>query len=264
MTIQTLYNALEARIPRSLSCPWDNDGLSVCPNPRAEITGVVVALDLTKETIQAAKDCGANIIITHHPLLFKGIKAAVCDQNPVSNKVIDLIQSGISAMAFHTRLDTMDGGVNDTLADLLGLEEVAAFGDNDNAEGKAMGRVGILPAPMTMQDFVALVKARLHAPCVTYAHRGGLIQKVAVLGGSGADDVDLAAAVGADVYVTGELKYHQFCDANESHMGVVAAGHDSTEYPVCAVLAMMVSEICTQADEVIPVSIVPTSAIQAL
>ena len=262
MTVQELYNALETRIPRSLSCPWDNDGMSVSSNPQAKVTGIVVALDLTEEVIRRAKETGSNVILTHHPLLFKGIKTAVYDQNPLSNKVVDLIQNGISAMAFHTRLDTLDGGVNDTLADLLGLEDVTSFGDCDNPQGKAMGRIGSLPSPMSMADFVALVKARLHAKGVAFADCGKMISRVAVLGGSGGDDLDLAAAAGADVYVTGELKYHQFCDAPDSHMSVVAAGHDSTEYPICAVLSLMASEICTMAGEVIPVSMVKPSAIQ--
>ena len=114
----------------------------------------------------------------------------------------------------------------------------------------------------TLDTFVSLVKNRLQAGCVSFADCGKVVSRVAVLGGSGADDLDLAAAAGADVYVTGELKYHQFCDAPEGQMSVVAAGHDSTEAPICGVLALMASEICTMAGEVVPVTIVPPSFVQ--
>ena len=248
MTVMELYEALEARIPRSLSCPWDNDGLSVCPDKNTPVTGVYIALDATEDAVSAALDYGCNVLLTHHPLLFKGIKA-VCDENTVSRKVIDLILSGLTAMAFHTRLDTVDGGVNDILATRLGLQNVVSFGDRDNAEGKEMGRIGSLPAPMSPEDFAQLVKDRLNAPSVLCASAEELISRVAVLGGGGDGDVGAALAAGADAYVTGELKYHQLCDIPFEGMTLVAAGHYHTEFPVCAVLRDMVEDIYDEADE---------------
>lgn len=263
MTIQALYDALEARIPKNLSCPWDNDGLSVCADPQALVSGVVVALDLTNEVIERAKAEGANVIITHHPLLFHGIKVAVYDPMDVcADKVITLIKEGISSMAFHTRLDTLDGGVNDTLAELLELENILGFGDDDNPCSKPMGRMGELPAPMKLQDFVAFVKTRLGAHGVTFTGCNHDIKRVAVLGGSGGDEIYTAVRLGADALVTGDAKHHQMCDALDFGVSLIAAGHDSTEYPVCAVLAMMVSEIFTMASERIPVTLVPRTPIQ--
>lgn len=253
MTVIELYRALEARVPRSLSCPWDNDGLSVCPDKNAPVTGVYISLDATEDAVDAALAAGCNVILTHHPLLFRGIKA-VCDENTVSRKVIDLIKRGLAAMAFHTRLDTVAGGVNDTLAARLGLQGVTSFGDRDNAEGKEMGRIGSLPAPISPEAFASLVKERLNSPSVVCASAGKSISRVAVLGGGGDEDVPAALAAGADVYVTGDLKYHQLCDIPFEGMSLIAAGHYHTEFPVCAVLRDMVADIYKDAgDEPVPV-----------
>lgn len=265
MTIQEFYDALHTRIPPSLSCPWDNDGIAVCPDLGARVTGVVVALDLTHTVLQKALESGSNVILTHHPLLFHGVKAVVADPlDPTPQKIITLIQKGITAMAFHTRLDTLTGGVNDTLADLLGLENVIPFGDNDNPAGEAMGRMGTLPTPMSMQDFAQLVKARLQTGSVTVVDNGRPIQRVALLGGSGGDELYTAYAQGADVLVTGEAKHHQLCHAMDMGMGLVVAGHDRTEHPVCSVLALMASEICTQMGEILPVTMVSNTQIQTI
>ncbi len=255
MTVTELYEALEARIPKSLSCPWDNDGLSVCPDKNAPVTGVYISLDATEDAVNAALDYECNVLLTHHPLLFKGIKE-ISGENTVSRKVIDLIISGLSAMAFHTRLDTVDGGVNDMLAARLGLLDITSFGDCDNAEGKEMGRIGYLPTPMSPEDFTQLVKERLNAPSVLCASADELISRVAVLGGGGDGDVSAALNAGADVYVTGELKYHQLCDIPFEGMSLVAAGHYHTEFPVCAALRDMVEDIYDEAEEeLVPVII---------
>ena len=248
MTVIELYEALEARIPRALSCPWDNDGLSVCPDKDAPVTGVYIALDATEEAVTAALDYDCNVLLTHHPLLFKGIKE-ISGENTVSRKVIDLIVNGLSAMSFHTRLDTVDGGVNDALAARLGLQNISSFGDRDNAEGREMGRIGNLPTSMTPEEFATLVKEQLNAPSVLCASADELITRVAVLGGGGDGDVPAALAAGADAYVTGELKYHQLCDIPFEGMTLVAAGHYHTEFPVCAVLRDMVEDIFDEAEE---------------
>lgn len=265
MNIQALYNELEARIPATLSCPWDNDGLSVCAHPDAPVTGIVVALDLTEDAIRKAEESGSNVILTHHPLLFKGVKELVAEPTaPVSAKVIELIQKDISAMAFHTRLDTLDGGVNDTLAAILGLEDIIPFGDSDNPQGKPMGRMGNLPSPMSAKELSLLAKQRLSAPTVSFADGGKPISRVALLGGSGGDEIYAAMAAGADALVTGEAKYHHYCDAADSGISLIAAGHHSTEFPVCSLLALMAGEICHEAEEEIPVFVIRTSAVQGV
>lgn len=260
MTVQQLYQFLEDRLPRSLSCGWDNDGLSCCPDPLTPVRRVLISLDPTEDAVRVAAEEGYTVLLTHHPLLFRGLKA-VNGGDTGSRKVIRLIQAGVTAMAFHTRLDAADGGVNDTLAALLGLEQILPFGDTEgedaNPAGKPIGRIGTLPCPESLDDFARRVKAALHLPGLLCAGCGKPVHRVAVLGGAGDDDVYAAMAAGADTYLTGELRYHHLCDAPFSGMNLLAAGHYHTEFPVTAVLARMVEDIYRVAGETpVPVRII--------
>ncbi len=259
LTVGEMYDALDTRIPRTLSCPWDNDGLACCPDPAAPVTGILVALDATEDAVTLATETGCNVILTHHPLLFKGLKA-VTGVDTGSRKVIRMVRAGIAAMSFHTRLDALDGGVNDILAARLGLSNLTPFGDDDNPARAPIGRVGELPEAVSLEDFAATVKSVLSvpetlggacrehlepaAPAVTYVGCGKPVRRVAVLGGSGQDDLDAAIAIGADTYVTGELRYHQLCDAPYGEINLVRAGHYFTEFPVCIYLAELAGAIC--------------------
>ncbi len=231
MKVKELYDYLDTRIPRSLSCEWDNDGLLCCPDGEREVQKVLVALDVTDKVCDAAIEGGYDIIVSHHPFIFKGL-TAVNGQDIVSAKVIKLIANKIAVMSFHTRLDAVSGGVNDMLAALLDLKNVEVFGEGD----EALGRIGELEAPMEISDFAQKVKDALHAPVVLYSDTDIPVLRVAVLGGSGSDDIGAAKAAGADTYVSGELKYHDMTDASENKINLLAAGHFYTENPVCHVL----------------------------
>lgn len=260
MTVSELYRALEARIPRDYACPWDNDGLSCCPDPDAPVTGILIALDATEDAAAAAETRGFNVLLTHHPMLFRGLRSVTVTDTG-SRKVIGLIRSGISTMAFHTRLDALPGGVNDVLAGALGLTDVVPFGsgtgEDGNAAGMPLGRVGELPEAESFDAFCARVKAALHLPAVLCADCGRPIRRAAVLGGAGDDEISAARAAGADVFVTGELRYHQLCDAPFSGMSLINAGHYHTEFPVLTVLERMVREVYAEAGE----ALVPTETI---
>ncbi len=223
-TVSELYTYLDTLLPRSLSCPWDNDGLMVCPDPNREVKTILFTLDITPEAIEEAKKCGAELVISHHPLIFKGLKH-INGEDIASKKVIDLIQSGISAMSFHTRLDEADGGINDILAEKLALSDVEKF----EAEEGIHGRMGTLPAPMPFEAFCLYVKEKLGAPQILASKGKEIVSRVALLGGAGGDDILSARAAGADAYLTGEVKYHALLDAHEMGFSVVAAGHDLTE-----------------------------------
>lgn len=242
MTVQQLYDALDAKIPQTLSCGWDNDGLSCCPDPTSPVRGVLTALDATEDAVAEAERRGCNFLLTHHPLLFHGLRAAD-GADTSSRKVIRMIRAGISSAAFHTRLDALPGGVNDTLAGVLGLRDAAPFGSGEgedgNRAGMPLGRIGSLPAPESFDAFCERVKKALHLPALLGAGCGRDIRRVAVLGGAGDDDVEAARAAGADAFVTGELRYHQLCDAPYGGMALIAAGHFHTEFPVVPVLADM-------------------------
>lgn len=261
LTVAVLYGALETRIPRTLSCSWDNDGLMVCPDAGREVKKILIALDATEDVISRAVTEGYDVVLVHHPMVFKGIKS-VDGRDTVSRKVIRAVQNGVTVLSYHTRLDTVEGGVNDTLAAKLGLSNITAFGDHDNAEGASMGRVGDLPDPMPLSDFVLFVKEVLGADGIFVGDAGRLVSRVAVLGGGGDGDVSAGRAVGADTYVTGELKYHQLCDMPYEGINLLAAGHYYTEFPVCWALGDMVREICADLGAAIPeITVMPSNRI---
>ena len=228
MTVLELYERLNERIPRALSCEWDNDGLMCCPTPEKEVRRVLVALDVTAAVVDEAIAGGYDLIVSHHPLVFRPLRA-IEPSDPVAKKCIRLLLAGISVMSFHTRLDAVEGGVNDTLAAALGLNKVAPFVGDD---GCAIGRVGELESPISLEDFAANVKRVTGAGAVSYTDAGRKVFRVALLGGSGSDEVRAAERTGADTYLSGEIAHHHMTDAPERGMNLVAAGHYDTEQPV--------------------------------
>ena len=244
MTIAELYEFLNERIPPSLSCEWDNDGLMCCPDPDREVSRVLIALDVTEEIVQRAIQGEYDLIVSHHPLVFRPLKS-ITPYSITADKLITLIKSDVSVMSFHTRLDAVTGGVNDILAELLGMVSPKPFGD------EGLGRIGTLERPMKFRDFVELVKELLGCEAVEAAYAGRMVHNVAVLGGSGSSEIAEAKRAGADTYLTGELSYHNLCDAKENGVNLIAAGHFHTENPVCDHLAALISE----ADELIEIDI---------
>ena len=240
MTIEKLYRALEERIPRALSCEWDNDGLMCCPHPQKQVKKVLVTLDVTAEVIRKAVSEKYDVILSHHPLIFHPIRA-VEPTDPVAAKLIDLIASGVAVMSFHTRLDAVKGGVNDTLAARLGLPNAEPFGE------ERILRIGEYEKAMTLSEFAERVKQATGAEAILTFDAGVNVKRVAILGGSGSDDVEVARRAGADTYLTGELSHHHFADAPGQGMNLLAAGHYHTEQPVCEILAEMVRSICPDA-----------------
>ena len=192
-TVSEIYEMLDELLPRSLSLSWDNDGLMVCPDPDTEVHTILFALDITDCVVEYAKEIGAELIISHHPLIFYGLKR-MDGKEATSRKVIELIKIGIAAMSFHTRLDAAEGGVNDLLAEIFELSNVEAFG----VEGDTTARVGDLPEEMNFEDFCELVKEKLDAPVITAAKASETVSRLALLGGGGKDYIYAAKETGAD------------------------------------------------------------------
>ena len=236
--ISEIYQCLERALPSSLSCDWDNDGLMVCTSPEKEVKKILFALDITPSVTKYAVKIDADLIISHHPLIFSGIRR-MDGHDGTSRKVISLLQNNIAAMSFHTRLDAAKGGINDILANLFRLSDVEQFG----VDGDTAARIGTLPAPMAFEDFCRLVKDILGAPSVFGAKSGHTVSRLAVLGGSGKDYIREAQRMGADTYLTGELKHHQLTEAPERGMNLIMGGHFYTENPVCERLVQMLLEI---------------------
>lgn len=233
MKVRELFEQLEKIIPPALSMEWDNDGLMVSADPERELTRALVSLDATHEVVEYAVDNGFDLILTHHPLIFKGLNSVNPDA-PVPQKVIKCVQYGITVMSFHTRLDVLDGGVNDALAYILGLKNVVKYGE--------LMRVGELDRLMAAEDFAELVRESLGCDYVNYVG-GHDVKKVALVGGDGKDYYKDALQSGADVYLTGSLNYNMMVEAAEEKMNVVEAGHFYTEHPVCKVLANTLTDL---------------------
>ena len=238
VTLRMLYEALDAKIPRSLSCAWDNDGVMYAPSYDKEIRHVLCALDVTEDILEEAAMLGADCIVSHHPMIFRPL-SALTEDTVTGKHVLAAMEKGISVLSFHTRLDAVTGGVNDTLCDLLGLRVAGFFG----TDGEALGRIAETSSPLTFAAFCTQVKNALGAPVLHCAYARKPVSRIAVLGGDGKDDWQAALAAGADTYLTGTMSYNTLLDAREAGLNVAAAGHYYTEVPVAKTMEKWIREL---------------------
>jgi len=185
MTVSTLYKTLDEKIPRTLSCEWDNDGLMCCANGSKEVKKVLISLDVTGDIVDLACDNGYDLIVSHHPFIFKGIKS-INDQSFICEKAIKLIKNEVSVFSFHTRLDALSGGVNDVLANACGIKNTVPFGEDN------MGRIGELDDETALDALAKTVKEALGCKGIFVANGGRTCKKVALLGGGGSDYIGAA------------------------------------------------------------------------
>ena len=238
LSCQVVMNALERIAPRHLAEDWDNTGLLVGSYAQ-KVERILVALDVDDTVVAEAIERSADMIVAHHPAIFRGMKQLRTDL-PLGRRLAALLTHGVAVAAAHTNLDITRGGVNDVLAARLGLEKLSSFITTEQADGSAesLGRIGTLPAPVAIDDFAHSVCKQLlvsHVRLVRAADRP--VRRVAVVGGAGAEFIDTAVRRGADVYVTGDVKYHEAQRAAEQGMHLIDAGHFGTEVPVLPVLA---------------------------
>ena len=234
--IREIYNALFAFAPAYMKMDWDNVGL-LCGRFDAEVTKVLVALDPMMDVFEEAKALGCELVVTHHPLIFGAVKQ-VNSESYDGRNLLYLIENGIAAMNLHTNLDCCPGGVNDVLAQKLGLLDVEILNPiGTDAQGRPYGliRMGTIEAQNTAQ-FAAFVKRTLSCPGVRFADAGKKVHKVAVGGGSCGSEIDEVIAAGCDTLVTADLKYNHFEEAKYRGLNLIDAGHFETENPVCEVL----------------------------
>ena len=233
---QDVMQAMERIAPRRLAEEWDNPGLLV-GSPHDEVRKILVALDVREETVERAIEDGCDLIVAHHPLIFRALKALRTD-DATGCKIARLIKADIAVFAAHTNLDSAAGGVNDVLAERLELHDVAPLVEGAADSEPGLGRIGSLRAEFSLEDFAALVKEKLGLSSMRIACAGERrISRVALCGGSGAEFVGRAAAKGADAYVTGDVKYHDAERAIGLGIHILDAGHFATEQPIVARLA---------------------------
>ena len=224
MTVNELSRYMNKRIPRELSCSWDNDGLMCCPDGTREVKKALFTMDVTPEAIEHAIEGGYDVIISHHPLIFKGVKTVSGDLG-IPARIIKLIKNDVSVLSYHTRFDAVDGGVNDALAELFELSDVEKI----ECDGVELMRVGDLPCELDIEHFVAMVCAKLGCEHLNFASNTGKVHRLAVVGGGGGSYIRDAAASGADTYLSGELGYHNLTDCKDYQINLVEAGHYFTE-----------------------------------
>lgn len=238
MLVKEILAAVDALAPFALTMDFDNTGLLV-GDGNAEVRGVVLALDCTEEVIAKAKDAGTNLIITHHPVIFNGMKRVCAD-----SVVYQLIRNDMHVISAHTNLDIAQGGVNDCLCKALGLQEVCGLTATD--EEHFLGRVGVLSADLSAEELASIVKMELNTT-VRYTDSGKSIAKVAVCGGAGDSELESAIACGADALISGEVKHHIFIEAAHRGFTLMEAGHHHTEAvvlkPLCEKLQAQFPQI---------------------
>lgn len=230
ITVRDIEKALFDWAPQELAMSWDNVGHLV-GEPEAEVKKVLVALDITEDVVREAVACGADVIVAHHPVMN-------CAWHPVQRvrsddaqgrMLITMIRSGISAICMHTNLDAADGGVNDALAEKLGLSDLELLNE------EKIGRIGALKCQLPLVEFTRLVVESLGCNGLRYVDNGKPVHRVAVGGGACSGYIAQAIANGCDTFVTSDLKYNDFLDTKE--INLVDAGHFPTENVVCPVLA---------------------------
>ena len=237
-TVREIEQALFRLAPKERAMEWDHVG-QLLGDPEAEVSRVLVALDITEAVVDEAIAQNCQLIVSHHPVMnCKWLPVQTVRQDtPQGRLLLKILKGNMSAICMHTNLDVAPGGVNDALAAALGLEDPGPLGDPEG-----MCRMGNLASPMPFQAFAQHVCRALGANGVRYAGAAGDVRKIAVGGGACGDYEDYAIAAGCDVFVTSDLSYHQFLDAAGKGIRLIDAGHFPTENVVCAVLVRYLRE----------------------
>lgn len=227
VTTGDVFDIMNAMAPVEMRLGDDNVGL-LAGRAGHKVTRVLTALDITLDVIDEAVELGAELIVSHHPLMFTLNR--LTDSDVVGRRVLALTGAGIGAICMHTNLDVAERGVNDALARALGVDVAGAM------DKMGFGRYGTVEE-QTLQEFVPFVCRALNANGVRYVDGGRAVRKVAVLGGSGGSDLAAACELGCDTYVTADVKYHQFLEARERGLNLIDAGHFPTENVVVTPVA---------------------------
>ncbi len=229
MLCKEIVQVIEAAYPREAALDFDNVGL-LAGRTEKEVKRVYIALDATDAVIDRAVEAGADMLITHHPLIFSPLKK-VTDEDFISRRVVKLIQNDISYYAMHTNYDVL--GMAELAEKLLDIRNTEVLDITMEKDGKTegIGRIGELERPMTLEECCVYVKHRLNLGSLkVFGDMQAEVSRLAIFPGSGKTAVAAAIAKGADVLVTGDIGHHDGLDAVEQGLCVIDAGHYGTEY----------------------------------
>ena len=237
MKVKDVIKVIEDFAPLSIQEGWDNSGLCV-GDPEDEVHGVLMALDCTPELIDEAIACGADMIVTHHPLIFSGLKK-ISPDNQVGRAVIKAIRAGISIYASHTSADKVLAGVSGDMARKLGLKDVEVL--QKDGEEIGLGVVGNFPEPMTSEAAIELVKSRFGLKMMKASKPlDVMISRVAMCGGSGGSLIGEARKAGAQLYISGDISYHNFF--TEDGLMIMDIGHYESEIGIVDILFSLIKK----------------------
>ena len=237
-TVADILKFIETIAPPYMAESWDNVGL-LCGRREKQVNKILVALDPFASVIAEAIDEQADLIVTHHPLIFRDKLMAVNEDTQTGENLLTLMEHGIAAINAHTNLDLAPGGINDVLAATLELADITVVnptGTNEAGQPYGLLRSGSIKE-QSLQDFLCHVKQKLGCQGLRYVDGGKTVQKVCVGGGSCADEMMEALEAGCDTFVTSDIKYNQFRTAFELGLNLIDAGHFHTENPTMPILA---------------------------
>jgi len=225
-----------------LAEPWDNSGLQIGDKSHV-VQKVLVALDPSISTIEKARSLRADLIITHHPLIFDPIKSLELSQ-PISRRIALLFEYKINLISLHTNLDAAIDGVNDILAEKLGIKNTTALVSKEKAPyGTGLGRIGFLDRDWELEEYCELVAQALNCFCLkVQGDFRSKIRKVAICSGAGSSLWPNAFEAGVDLYLTGEIKHSVFLEAQEVGICLIDAGHFHTEWPIVLKIAQFLTD----------------------
>lgn len=242
VTVKDIERKLFEWAPREYAESWDNVGL-LCGRENQPVRRILVALDPFLHVCQEAYEVGADLLVTHHPLIFLPAKS-ITDRDATGQSILFLARHGISAINAHTNLDQAVGGVNDRLSEVLGIKNAEVLHPcGTDQQGRSWGllRAGYV-TETDLEAFAARVKERLDCPGLRYISGGKKVHRVAVGGGACGDELQAVADAGCDTFVTSDIKYNQFWTARDLGLNLIDAGHFETENPICEVLAAYLQE----------------------
>ncbi len=241
-TISQITSFLETIAPLNFQESYDNAGLLV-GNPKAEITGILVSLDTIESVIEEAKAKNCNLIVAHHPIIFKGLKS-LTGKNYIERTIIKAIQENIAIYAIHTNLDNVQNGVNAKICEKIGLGNTQIlvpknstfhpFKDNETQK-VGSGMIGEFSKVVSVENFLQHLKSKMNLPLIKHTHLDNFknktekkILKIAVCGGAGSFLLSEAIRQKADIFITADYKYHEFFDA-EDKIVICDIGHYESE-----------------------------------
>lgn len=242
LTVRDVIGLLEEIAPISLAEPWDNPGLQVgCYSQ--EVTRIFFALDPTANSLKRASKCHAQLLLTHHPLIFRPLSALDITSYP-ADVIVEAIRGRISVVSVHTNLDVAKGGINDILAELLELEKVDVLKKVGEGNDTGLGRIGDLPEPSLLSRVERTVKVLFGAERLKVVGEGDpQIRKVAVVGGSGGGLLTQASKQGADLLLTGDVSHHHALEARSLGMALIDTGHFHAEKKAFAIFARRMDDM---------------------